>query len=80
MQWLRDGLRIIDSAAESGEYASRVPDTGGVYMVPAFVGLMLPLGSFLRGTMWVSLGTEREHIVRAALEASAIRRVMCLKP
>ncbi|NLH86781.1 MAG: glycerol kinase, partial [Firmicutes bacterium] len=67
----RDGLRIINSAAESGEYASRVPDTGGVYLVPAFVGLGAPhWDPFARGTIvGITRGTEREHIVRAALEA-----------
>jgi glycerol kinase len=71
IQWLRDGLRIIDSAAESEDYARRVPDTGGVYIVPAFVGLGAPYWDpYARGTiMGITRGTGREHIVRAALEA-----------
>jgi glycerol kinase len=71
VQWLRDGLRIIQSAAESEEYAMRVADTGGVYLVPAFVGLGAPhWDPFARGTIvGITRGTEREHIVRAALEA-----------
>ena len=71
IQWLRDGLRIIDSAAESEEYAGRVADTGGVYIVPAFVGLGAPYWDpYARGTiMGITRGTGREHIVRAALEA-----------
>lgn len=71
VQWLRDGLRIIDSAAESEECANRVADTGGVYVVPAFVGLGAPhWDPFARGTIvGITRGTERDHIVRAALEA-----------
>ncbi len=71
IQWLRDGLRIIDSAAESEEYAMRVPDTGGVYIVPAFVGLGAPhWDAYARGTIvGITRGTRREHMVRAALEA-----------
>lgn len=71
IQWLRDGLRIIDSAAESEECARRVPDTGGVYIVPAFVGLGAPYwDAYARGTIvGITRGTGREHIVRAALEA-----------
>ena len=71
VQWLRDGLRIIDSAAESEEYARRVPDTGGVYIVPAFVGLGAPYWeAYARGAIFgMTRGTGREHIVRAALES-----------
>lgn len=73
VQWLRDGLRIIDSAAESEIYASRVADTGGVYVVPAFTGLGAPhWDAYARGTIvGLTRGTEREHIVRAALESIA---------
>lgn len=71
VQWLRDGLRIIDSAAQSEEYASRVPDTGGVYIVPAFVGLGAPYwDAYARGAVFgITRGTSREHLARAALEA-----------
>jgi glycerol kinase len=71
IQWLRDGLRIIDSAAESEVYARRVPDTGGVYIVPAFVGLGAPYwDAYARGAVFgMTRGTGREHIVRAALES-----------
>ena len=71
VQWLRDGLGIIDSAAESEEYAGRVADTGGVYIVPAFVGLGAPYwDAYARGAIFgITRGTGREHLVRAALEA-----------
>jgi glycerol kinase len=73
MQWLRDGLRLISSAAESEALARSVPDTGGVYLVPAFVGLGSPhWEAEARGTMvGLSRGTTRAHVVRAALEAMA---------
>lgn len=71
IQWLRDGIGIIDTAAESEEYARRVPDTGGVYIVPAFVGLGAPhWDAYARGTIvGITRGTQREHLARAALEA-----------
>jgi glycerol kinase len=71
VQWLRDGLRIIGSAAESEELARRVADSGGVYVVPAFVGLGAPYWDpYARGViMGITRGTTREHIVRATLES-----------
>jgi len=73
IQWLRDGLKIIDSAADSEEMALKVADNGGVYFVPAFVGLGAPQwDAYARGTMvGLTRGTTREHIARAALEAIA---------
>ena len=73
IQWLRDGLGIIDSAAQSEPLALSVPDTNGVYFVPAFVGLGAPYwNSDARGVLCgLSRGTTREHIVRSALEAIA---------
>ncbi len=73
IQWLRDELGIIETAAESEEAALRVPDTGGVYLVPAFVGLGAPhWDMYARGTIvGITRGTNRNHIVRAALEAIA---------
>lgn len=73
VQWLRDGLKIIDSAAESEPLALSVPDTNGVYFVPAFVGLGAPYwNSDARGVLCgLSRGTTREHIARSALEAIA---------
>jgi glycerol kinase len=73
IQWLRDGLRIIDSAADTQEMALSVADNGGVYLVPAFVGLGAPhWDAYARGTLvGLTRGTSREHIVRAALESIA---------
>jgi glycerol kinase len=73
IQWLRDELKIIHSAAESELMASRVKDTGGVYIVPAFVGLGAPYwDQHARGAIFgLTRGTGRNHIVRAALESIA---------
>ncbi len=73
MQWLRDGLGIIERASDSAELAAGVADTGGVYFVPAFVGLGAPHWEpEARGTIvGLSRGSRRAHLVRAALEAMA---------
>jgi glycerol kinase len=73
VQWLRDGLRIIDRAAETEPLARALEDTGGVYFVPSFVGLGAPHWEpAARGTIvGLTRGTERGHIARAALEAMA---------
>ncbi len=73
IQWLRDELKIIDSAAESESVAQSVTSTGGVYLVPAFTGLGAPWWDmYSRGTLvGMTRGTGRPHIVRAALEAIA---------
>ncbi len=73
VQWLRDGLQIIDSAAETEELAASVTDSGGVYLVPAFVGLGAPYwDQYARGAIvGITRGTTRAHIVRATLEAIA---------
>jgi glycerol kinase len=73
IQWLRDGLKLIDHAAESEHLALSVPDTGGVYFVPAFVGLGAPHWEpNARGTIvGLTRGTTRAHLARAALEAMA---------
>ena len=73
VQWLRDGLGLIQVAAESEALARSVPDTGGVHFVPAFVGLGTPhWESEARGTITgITRGTSRAHLVRAALEAMA---------
>lgn len=73
IQWLRDGLQIINDAAESEALARSVPDTGGVHFVPAFVGLGTPYWEpEARGTVTgLTRGTGRAHVVRAALEAMA---------
>jgi glycerol kinase len=73
IQWLRDGLQVIGTAAESEALARSVPDTGGVYLVPAFVGLGTPYWEpEARGTITgITRGTTRAHLTRAALEAMA---------
>jgi glycerol kinase len=75
LQWLRDGLGIIKSAAEAGPLAQSVPDTGGVYLVPAFVGLGAPYWDpYARGTIvGLTRGTGRAQLVRAAVEAMAFQ-------
>ena len=73
LQWLRDGLGIIATSADAGPLAGSVPDTGGVFLVPAFVGLGAPhWDPYARGTIvGLTRGTTRAHIVRAAVEAMA---------
>ena len=73
VQWLRDGLGIIKQAAETEALARSVADTGGVYLVPAFVGLGAPYWDpYARGTLvGITRGTTRAHVARAALEAIA---------
>ena len=73
VQWLRDELRLIDTAAETEELALSVPDTAGTYLVPAFTGLGAPYwDSDARGTVvGLTRGTTRAHFVRAALESMA---------
>jgi glycerol kinase len=73
VQWLRDGLGIIASAAETAELAAGLEDTGGVYFVPALVGLGAPhWESEARGTIvGLTRGTGRAHLARAAIEAMA---------
>ena len=73
VQWLRDGLGLIQNAAESEALARAVEDTGGVYLVPAFVGLGAPYwDERARGALvGITRGTTREHLVRATLESIA---------
>lgn len=73
VQWLRDGLGIIGEAADTGPLASSVPDSGGVYVVPAFAGLGSPWWDpYARGTIvGITRGTTRAHIARAVVEAMA---------
>jgi glycerol kinase len=73
VQWLRDGLGLIEHAAETETLARAVPDTGGVYFVPAFVGMGTPYWEpEARGTITgLTRGTSRAHLARAALEAMA---------
>ncbi|MEG1706128.1 MAG: FGGY-family carbohydrate kinase, partial [Clostridia bacterium] len=71
VQWLRDEMRMIRSASETEEYATRVESANGVYVVPAFVGLGAPYwDSSTRGTITgITRGTKKEHFIRACLEA-----------
>ena len=73
VQWLRDGLELFKSASETEEIALSVPDNGGVYLVPAFVGLGTPYWDpYARGSiMGLTRGTTKAHVVRAVLEAMA---------
>jgi glycerol kinase len=73
VQWLRDGLGLIASSAEVGTRAARVPDTGGVYLVPAFTGLGAPWWDmYARGTIvGITRGKTADHLVRAADDAFA---------
>lgn len=73
IQWLRDGLRMFKTAADSEAYAARVDSTEGVYVVPAFVGLGTPYwDSDVRGAVFgLTRGTSKEHFVRATLESLA---------
>ncbi|MDP3670339.1 MAG: glycerol kinase GlpK [Telluria sp.] len=73
VQWLRDGLGIIERSGEVEQLARSVPDNGGVFLVPAFVGLGAPhWDPYARGTLvGMTRGTNRGHIARAALEAIA---------
>jgi glycerol kinase len=73
IQWLRDGLGLIQSAAEAGPLAASVPDADGVFLVPAFTGLGAPhWDPYARGTIvGLTRGSSRAHLVRAAVEAIA---------
>lgn len=75
VQWLRDEMRLIDSSAEIEGLADSVPDTGGVFLVPAFNGLGSPYwDAHARGTIvGITRGTNRAHIARAALESIALQ-------
>lgn len=73
IQWLRDEMKLINDAADSEYFAKKVKDNGGVYVVPAFVGLGAPYWDmYARGSIHgITRGTNRNHIIRAALEAIA---------
>lgn len=73
IQWLRDGLKLIESAPQSEDFATKVDTTDGVYMVPAFVGLGTPYwDSDARGAVFgLTRGTSKEHFIRATLESLA---------
>ena len=73
VQWLRDGMKILDTAADSEYFASKVDDSDGVYVVPAFVGLGAPYWDMkARGAIFgLTRGTNKSHIIRATLDSMA---------
>ena len=73
IQWLRDELRFFTDSSDAEYYAQKVPDNGGVYLVPAFTGLGAPYWDmYARGAIvGLTRGTKREHIIRAAQESIA---------
>ncbi|MFD2863814.1 glycerol kinase GlpK [Mucilaginibacter antarcticus] len=81
VQWLRDELKIIATSAEVEALAAKVPDSGGVYLVPAFAGLGAPhWNQYARGTIFgITRGTNKSHIARAALEGIAYQTLEVLK-
>ena len=81
IQWLRDELRLIDSAADSAYMASKVPDTNGCYVVPAFTGLGAPYWDpYARGTIvGLTRGVNKYHIIRATLESIAYQTADILR-
>ena len=81
IQWLRDELRMIKTASASMEYAQRVEDTAGVYIVPAFAGMGAPYwDQYARGTIvGITRGCTKEHFIRATLESIAYQTYDVLK-
>ncbi|MBQ1523610.1 MAG: glycerol kinase GlpK [Firmicutes bacterium] len=81
VQWLRDEMGLIENSPASERYASQVPDTGGVYIVPAFTGLGAPYWDpYARGTIvGLTRGTNRCHIIRAVLESLAYQTTDVLR-
>ncbi len=81
IQWLRDSLKVIDDAKDSEYFATRVDDSLGVYVVPAFVGLGAPYWDmYARGAiLGLTRGTTRNHIIRATWNPSPIKPVMFWK-
>jgi glycerol kinase len=73
IQWLRDGLKLIDESPDSEYFAMKVPDTAGVVVVPAFAGLGAPYWDmYARGAIFgLTRGTTKEHIIRATLDSLA---------
>ncbi len=81
VQWLRDELKIVDNSSDTEAMASMVKDSGGVYIVPAFVGLGAPYWNpYARGTITgITRGTNRFHIVRATLESIGFQAADLIK-
>jgi glycerol kinase len=81
VQWIRDGLELIRQSSEVEKLAASVPDSGGVYMVPAFAGLGAPYWNpYARGSIFgITRGTTKGHMARAALESIAFQTLDVLK-
>ncbi len=81
IQWLRDELRLIKDAADTEKYATSVPDSNGVYVVPAFTGLGAPYWNpYARGAVFgLSRGASKEHFIRATVESLAYQTYDVLK-
>lgn len=81
IQWLRDGLRMIDNAAFTEAYAKKVTDSAGIYVVPAFAGLGAPYwDQYARGVIvGITRGVEKEHFIRATLESIAYQSYDVMK-
>ncbi|MBX7227932.1 MAG: glycerol kinase GlpK [Chitinophagales bacterium] len=81
IQWLRDGLKLIDAAPDSEYFAMKVADTEGVYVVPAFAGLGAPYWDmYARGAVFgLTRGTKKAHLIRATLESLAFQTLDVLE-
>jgi len=81
VQWLRDSMRMVKSAAQTEEYADRVKDSTGVYVVPAFTGMGAPYwDQYARGTVFgITRGCTKEHFIRATLESIAYQSYDVMK-
>ncbi|MBR4036842.1 MAG: glycerol kinase GlpK [Oscillospiraceae bacterium] len=81
IQWLRDEMRFLTESRDAEYYAQKVPDTGGVYLIPAFTGLGAPYWDmYARGAIvGITRGTKRDHIIRAAQESIAYQSLDLVK-
>ncbi len=81
MQWLRDEMHLLEDAGDASRLAKKVPDNGGVYLVPAFTGLGAPYWDmYARGTIvGITRGTKPEHLIRAAEESIAYQTADLLR-
>ena len=76
IQWVRDELHLLDTSSDAEYFATKEEDNGGVYFVPAFTGWVPSLGSLCQGSIFgLSRGSNKNHIIRAALESIAFQTV-----